>query len=263
MRILAWLVCGALIGCGGSSTSDGAGGASGSGGSGTGAVAGTGGSGAGGGTGASGGTGATGATGGTGASGGSGKNSGDCDDDTDCAGGKCVELTPGGYRVCVSPVDEATACQNQSLGVDECCNSSECTTGKCYAFPATPQCFGPQPIDHNVCALDGCELGKLCPVGNEGQGVCMPGGAYGYKVSGCVGGGCEKDTDCTGEPGAICAPIEDACCSAPTGFFCVYPSDGCRKQSDCGQNEYCGTDYDATKGEWMAHCKPGPVGCPA
>src|SRR4051794_40752489 len=54
--------------------------------------------------------------------GGTGKNSGDCDTDSDCPGSKCVELVPGGFRVCLDPQPEATKCSGSML--DQCCSSS-------------------------------------------------------------------------------------------------------------------------------------------
>lgn len=240
--------------CGGSTESNAAGGG----------TAGSGGTSATGGSAGSGASAATGGTAGTGGTGGKpGKNSGDCDTDADCPGGKCVELMPGGYRVCQFPVQEATACQSPSTPMDQCCKSSDCATGKCYAFPVTPYCGGVMPVDHNVCASDGCELGKICPVGNETTGMCMPAGAYGYAVSGCVLQNCTHDTDCNAEPGGVCVPVENPCCGQPQGFFCSYPSDGCKKQSDCKPGQSCQPEYDPVRKQTVAHCKDGMIGCPA
>jgi hypothetical protein len=162
-----------------------------------------------------------------------------------------VELTLGGYRVCKGPVPEATGCPNPNE-FDECCTSAECNTGKCFAFPATPYCGGVQPIEHNLCAENSCTEGVPCT-----GGVCMPAGAYGYKVSGCIAGGCLKDSDCSAEPGGRCALIDDPCCGAPSGLFCTYPSNFCTKQSDCPSGQHCGVDSGVAK------CQPGLVPCPA
>ena len=248
-----------VVSCGGTVDSNtspsGSGGASGAGGAG--ATAGTAGSGASGGL-----AGSAGTSGGAGGAG--GKNSGDCDSDADCAPGKCIELTPGGYRVCRMPVLEATECQNPgNPGIDECCNSSQCAKGKCYAFPATSYCGGAEPMPHNVCASDGCELGAWCPVGNETTGVCIPGGVFGFKVAGCKLSNCDQDTDCGASPGGVCVPIEDPCCLTPQGLFCVYPGDGCRKQSDCKSTQSCVVEFDPVRGQNVAHCKDGVQSCPA
>ncbi len=233
-------------------------------------AAGTGGSAGTGGAAGSGGVAGTGGTAGTGAVGGGGAggalNSGDCVNDADCGGGKCVELTPGGYRVCQMPVQEATQCQSPGMpGGDECCTSADCHQGKCFAFPVTPYCGGAMPMPHNVCATDGCTpgTGTPCPVGNETTGVCVPGGTWGYKVAGCLLANCVKDTDCTAEPGGRCAAIEDPCCSSPQGLFCTYPSDGCSKQSDCGPGQSCQVQFDPVRQQNVARCTPGIIGCPA
>ena len=55
----------------------------------------------------------------------SGMNSGDCKDDADCdGGGTCVELSPGGYRVCAREPAEFTAC-DQGV-VYSCCGNADC-----------------------------------------------------------------------------------------------------------------------------------------
>ncbi len=245
--VLLGLSIGALGACGGSSASNGSGGAAGA----TGGSGGT--------TGGSGGT-----TGGSGGVSGSGINSGDCVKDGDCPNGKCVELVPGGYRVCVVPVPEATACQNQSPGVDECCTSAECAEGKCYAFPAKPSCGGALPVDQNVCASNdfGCDQAGTCPINSDGVGVCMPAGAYGYKVAACLAVGCQRDTDCSAEAGGQCLPIEDPCCGAPNGLYCVYPNDGCHRQADCAVDQHCEVGYDTTKQQNIARCVAGSALCP-
>lgn len=192
-----------------------------------------------------------------------GPNSGDCTTSAECNGGTCVELTPGGYRVCVNPVSEATACQNPQNEFDECCKSSDCASGKCYAFPATPYCGGAQPIEHNVCASNGCEEGVACTLDGGGAGACMPAGAFGYKVASCISVGCLKDTDCTKESGGRCALIDNPCCGSPIGLFCTYPSNACAKQSDCPDGQHCGVSADPSTGEDVAQCEPGLVPCPA
>lgn len=185
------------------------------------------------------------------------RNSGDCNDDRDCAGGLCVELSPGGFRVCKQPVPEATACSSPRPGFDECCKTAECAAGnKCLEWPLSPYCGGAFPVPHNVCASDGCKSSADCAA----PAVCVPAGALGYKVSACLDGGCRTDRDCTARPGGICAPIQSPCCGGTLGLACVYPGDGCRNRADC-PGGYC--DIDRSAGETRGKCKTGVPICPA
>jgi len=221
-------------------------GASGSGASGSGAS----GSGAGGS-----GTGAVGNAGGTGNAGGSGAgaSSGDCNGDQDCPGSECVEITPGGYRVCKEIHPEAMACTGQ--GVDECCTTADCAQGLCLTAPLVPYCGGPQPLEYNVCAVDQCQSDSECV---SFGGICAPAGTLGRKVAACAPASCFTDAECNAEPGGICAPVTDPCCGAPSFLLCVYPNGGCRDFSDCGQDQYCGVT-----GDGRAECMDGFVNCPA
>jgi hypothetical protein len=221
--------------------------------SGTGASGATGGADGGGGSGASGGATSAGGTGGGGmGTGGTVPNSGDCDGDDDCPGGTCVELAPGGFRVCVFPPMAATACTGSQL--DECCTTDECTEGICYEAPLTPYCGGPAMQPHNECGVDQCDKNADCMMGNVG-GVCVPAGALEFKVAACMYAACKHDTDCTDEPGAICAVVSDPCCNNAAGLYCVYPSDGCRTAADC-PGGYCTTDTE------KSFCMTGVPRCP-
>lgn len=176
------------------------------------------------------------------------KNSGDCDTDRDCAGGRCVELSPGGYRVCAQPVTEATSCPGR--GPDACCKTADCTTGACYEWPLSPYCGGAFPVPHNVCAEEGCATLADCGAG----AVCVPKGALGYKVRACLPARCLRDSDCTAAAGGTCAPIRKPCCSGTYGLYCVYPG-GCRSSADCAGG-YCDVTGDTTK------CQTGVPPCP-
>ena len=179
------------------------------------------------------------------------RNSGDCNVDADCSGGRCVELSPGGFRVCKYPVAEATACGSPRSGFDQCCTTADCATGRCYAFPITPYCGGAAPIPHNSCADDSCRSNADC----AGTSVCAPAGALGNKTAQCLTGSCLRDTDCTAEPGGICAPVKNTCCAATRGLFCVYPKTGCREDRDCPSG-HC--EIMAGRGV----CQSGPPLCP-
>ncbi|CAN92111.1 hypothetical protein predicted by Glimmer/Critica [Sorangium cellulosum So ce56] len=224
-------------------------GAAGTSGEGTGASAGSGGAG-GEGTGAAG-TGGQG-TGATGAGGAAGANSGDCHTDANCPGSTCVDITPGGFRVCKTNYPPAETCARPDF--DECCTTEDCGPGStCLAAPLLPYCGGPPPLENNVCAKDLCSSDDECP-----GGLCAPAGTLNNKVRACVSARCRLDADCDAEPGGICATVRDPCCNQPEGLFCVYPGSGCRSSSDCGQGEYCGRDAGGA-----ARCIVGDVVCPA
>lgn len=211
----------------------------------------TGGSGGSGGAGAAGGGGSGAAGGGTGAAGG-GVNSGDCDTDADCPGSTCVEITPGGFRVCKEQHLPAEACLQPDF--DECCTTADCPGGStCLAAPLEPYCGGPAPLEYNVCGNDLCASDADCT-----DGICTPAGTLGNKVRACAAATCRVDSDCGAEPGGICAPVTEPCCNTQVGLFCVYPSDGCRDNGDCGQGEYCEIQMDGT-----ARCAVGDIACPA
>src|SRR5260221_7638874 len=106
--------------------------------------------------------------GGAGGAGGTPMNSGDCDNTADCGGDPCVELSPGGYRVCVAKVPETTTC---SIPPGQCCKSADCGSdarppGKCVAGPVEPYCGWPAMIPTNQCASDACNSAADCSRAN-------------------------------------------------------------------------------------------------
>jgi hypothetical protein len=216
------------------------------------------------------GPGATSTTSGTGGGGVTG--SGDCDSDADCNGGTCVALTPGGFRVCKMPIVEATMCQNQGSGgasgtggaggaggagggstapADECCTSDDCG-GRCVLSPLIPQCGGPSEIPHNVCTdqQNQCDNAQDCD-GN----LCVDPGTIGNKVRQCLPTKCGTDAECTAEAGGLCELVF-GCCDLAVGLYCVYPTGGCRRDSDCGAGNYCQVQGNDAK------CVPGSATCP-
>jgi hypothetical protein len=235
----------------GGATSNGgtsAGGSIGNGGTSAGGVVGNGGTSAGGAVG-NGGVSAGGAVGNGGAT---SSQSGDCAIGADdCHNGtSCVEVTPGGYRVCAVKVPEVNGC---TVGVSGCCSSSECQGGrKCYASPLAPNCSGAVIIDNNVCASDTCTSDSACGA----NGICAPAGTFMRKVAMCVPAACRHDTDCTGAPGGICAPVSGGCCDIPYGLYCVYPNKGCRSNADC-QTGNCALDPQG-----FSVCSSSPLICP-
>jgi hypothetical protein len=178
--------------------------------------------------------------------------SGDCLTNNDCMpNGKCVEVAPGGFRLCQFPVTEATMCMSPQ---DECCTSATCTMGaKCFAAPIVPICAGVVMQPRNQCASDECTTNGDCTNG----GVCMPAGTFGNKVAACLAAKCTKDTDCTAKPGGKCGTVEDPCCHTTTGLYCIYAGN-CRKDSDCAPGNYCGPDASG-----QPVCQQGGPICPA
>lgn len=184
--------------------------------------------------------------------------SGDCHTGADCPSGQCVAVTPGGFHVCVVPQALATVCAS---ALDQCCQSQPCAGGApCYVGPLVPVCAGvPQPV-HNVCGVDQCTKDVDCAPGQ----ICALAGTLGLEIRACVDAHCKVDADCTAHAGGVCAPVQEPCCVAPAGLFCVYPGDGgCRRNADCptmpGQVTYCSPD--ATSG--VASCQNGAPVCPA
>jgi hypothetical protein len=181
------------------------------------------------------------------------RNSGDCDTKEDCGGDPCVELAPGSYRVCLSPVTEATSC---SIPSGECCSTADCSSGRgpsrCILGPAQPACGGPAVVPSNTCANDACRTASDCSGSNP---ICVPAGALYGKAARCMTGGCTFDRDCAGSS-AICAPVVESCCSAVVGLFCVFPN-GCRRDADCMVGQHCAIQGNHTT------CASGAVACPA
>jgi hypothetical protein len=196
------------------------------------------------------GTGGTSVGGGVG-TGGAPANSGDCtlDRSTCGANSRCVEITPGGYRVCTTHFPEATSCS----GAQECCQSSDCKAGAtCYPTPLAPTCGGIVMIDSNVCASDMCASDADCGATE----ICVPAGTLDRKVRMCVPHGCHRDTDCNAATGGVCAPVSGGCCSGGIGLYCVYPGVGCRKNADCASGN-CTID---SKG--ASQCSTSRLVCP-
>lgn len=184
---------------------------------------------------------------GSGGAGGAGMQSGDCTTDKDCPGSKCVEITPGGYRVCLVPPVEVTMC----MGMNGCCSSKDCQAANQKCYPSYGYCGGiVGPM--NQCLADACMTDKDCKMAGT---VCVAPGLMGNPVFSCIVATCKVDTDCKAQAGGKCAPVHDKCCDLEQ-LACVYPNGGCRKNSDC-PGGYC--DVDATG---AAVCKQGNPGCP-
>jgi hypothetical protein len=182
---------------------------------------------------------------------------GDCATDADCNGGQCVELTPGGYKVCTHFPPEATACTPSQL--DQCCTSADCKGGgKCYAVTDLPSCAGIASPPHNECVTDQCTDDAACTGGGaDVPMICIPAGAAGYPARSCFPAYCHTSASCTAHPGGACVPVHEACCGHLAGLGCVYPG-GCVENADCGQGNSC--QLDSTTG--TGTCVAGPPICP-
>lgn len=161
---------------------------------------------------------------------------GDCDGPEDCESGECVELTPGGWRVCTQARIEVDMCSGEGAGVDECgCDDAPICEGgvACLRGPLTPSCGGIAPVSTNMCAIDACTADADCGEGS----ICSPERVLGRQVRTCMGAPCRTNANCTDSPGGICAPIADPCCGAAF-LGCVYAG-GCRTGADCDDGRHC------------------------
>lgn len=188
--------------------------------------------------------------------------SGDCTTDAQCNGGKCSEVTPGGYKICLKSPAEAVACHPPGGPIDDlCCTSADCSGGgKCWNTADVPYCGGAVPAEYNACLADACQDDGGCQTVGGVQQICAPAGAFGQPVRACVVAYCKTDAACTAKPGGHCVPVASPCCSTPAGFACVYPG-GCKEQSDCGNDGMQHCEIDAASHQGV--CVPGPAACPA
>ncbi|MEM9073207.1 MAG: hypothetical protein AAGE52_32180 [Myxococcota bacterium] len=178
---------------------------------------------------------------------GDGTTSGECTTSADCRGAECVELIPGGYRVCQDPDPEATSCVGGGFG-DMCCNTSECAEGLCITTPIIPFCGGIRPVEMNLCATDQCESDAECRSADD---VCLPARVLGRKVRSCLAAECRTDADCTDGVDGQCMPVREACCGTSVRIQCVYEDD-CPRTS-CEPGSFCE----------LGVCRPGFPICPA
>jgi hypothetical protein len=176
---------------------------------------------------------------------------GDCTYDIDCPGGACLEVTPGGFRVCQTPPMKATTCGSD---LDQCCTDKPCPNNEpCYTGPLVPYCGGVPMEPHNQCATDQCAQDADCAPSQ----ICVLAGTLGRLIRACVPAACKVDADCTALPGGLCAPVQSPCCGSVAGLYCVYPAaGGCRRDADCSPNQYCDVDGN------QATCHEGAPVCP-
>ncbi len=184
----------------------------------------------------------------------------DCASDGDCSGGACVEMTAGGFKICLSPPPEATACNVSGPVPDQCCKTMDCQGGgKCYLSASVPNCGGVPAPDYNFCAGDACKADSDCQGAGVNQ-ICAPAGAFGQPGKACVNAYCKTDAECGAKPGGRCAPVMQTCCGLPAGLACVY-SGGCREDQDCANDGSQHCEIDPTSHEGT--CVNGFAACPA
>ena len=182
-----------------------------------------------------------------------GRNSGDCNSSDECPGSTCVEVSPGGFRVCKQIFEEALFCQDEISGTDECCSTIDCQEGACFdSQQAQPICAGVPPLARNVCGVDDCDADADCGAGF----LCTQPGTFDSALRHCVAVSCTQDRDCKDERDGSCAPIEEGCCGLTVTLACTYPSDGCRSDGDCGAERIC--EIEAGR----ARCVAGQRACP-
>lgn len=125
-----------------------------------------------------------------------------CTTDGDCNGGRCVELSPGGVRVCAMPPPGPQACVDAGTPypvADQCCpGDGRCGAGRCELVTF---CGGAYMNPHNECIVDQCATNADCGP----QGICLPIGVGSTQRRTCLtGNACLKDADCTAAPGGSC-----------------------------------------------------------
>lgn len=176
---------------------------------------------------------------------------GECSTAADCPpDGQCVELIPGGYRVCQFPVVSATTCSHP--GLDDCCSDADCTGAgeRCLPGPPVPSCGGIVPAPHNYCAKDQCTTNAQC----NADEICAPAGALHNLVRSCIHAACLTPF-CGLESLQPCAPIKSPCCQATQGLACA---GACRTDADC-PGGYCDL---STQDPTHSACKQGSPICP-
>ena len=205
------------------------------------------------------------------------RSAGRCAKDLDCgAGGHCVELTVGGYRVCSYPPPAPEECTTGGGGGgggggpglgDECCGT--CAGGATCTLQTS--CGGAFINPHNVCVTSECAVNADCGP----SGVCLPTGVGSTYARTCMTTNeCLHHTDCTAAPNGICAlagtigPASEcspwtcgggsATTQVANGLTCIYGSE-CSDDADCpkGHCEKVGGRPICQAGE-RSQCPPPP-----
>ena len=167
---------------------------------------------------------------------------GRCVKDGDCdPAGHCVELAPGGYRVCSYPPPAPEVCTNDPSGQDECCGT--CAVGACTLQTS---CGGAFIMPRNVCAISACSTNADC----GGGAICLPTGVGSPYARTCMPAGeCVRHSDCAASADGVCAlvgivgPLSlcgpwgcpgAASTQSANGLACVYGGE-CAGDEDCAK----------------------------
>ena len=193
------------------------------------------------------------------------RSAGRCAKDTDCSpNGRCVELAPGGYRVCSYPPPAPEACTNDPSHQDECCDT--CAGGTCTLQTS---CGGAFIMPRNVCAISECTTNADCGA----SGICLPTGVGSPYARTCMTvSECVRHSDCVAAPDGVCAlvgmigPLPEcapwgcpggASTQLANGLACIYGSE-CAGDEDCAN---AGGHCEKIGGR--PTCRPGVRGtCP-
>lgn len=175
-------------------------------------------------------------------------SAGRCAKDADCeASGHCVELAPGGYRVCSYPPPAPEVCTNDPSHQDECCVT--CAGGTCTLQTS---CGGAFIMPRNVCAVSDCATNADCGAG----AICLPTGVGSPYARTCMSAGeCVRHSDCTTAPDGVCAlvgivgPLSVCSPWGCPGGASTQPANGL----GCVYGGECAGDEDCAKGG--GHCE--------
>jgi hypothetical protein len=166
-----------------------------------------------------------------------------CESDADCGPDRvCLRYTANGPAECVARHSPVTTCDPPN-DRNQCCSSTDCGKGACFTtVVAAGIVCGLGGFDsYNQCLSDACVSDADCAPGQ----ACLP-TEFG-SVKACLSAGCRTDADCTEASGGACIAFGDRCCTTPMRprkyrpkqLTCVYPSDGCKEDSDCPASQYC------------------------
>lgn len=162
---------------------------------------------------------------------------GDCQFDSECFPGTCqlIPDIPGAWSTCVIPPEEASG-PSGSFD-DMCLTSADCIdiegSDNCGCYQLT-ECFGPC-FTYNDCVCDECATTADCD-----EGICIPGGAYGFFRNTCfAGGNCLSTTECSGAGNVACRPYFDSCSGEYLGNYCTDSETLCTGNDDCGEGGRC------------------------
>lgn len=167
---------------------------------------------------------------------------GRCLKDGDCdPAGHCVELAPGGYRVCSYPPPAPEVCTNDPSSQDECCGT--CAVGVCTLQTS---CGGAFIMPRNVCAMSACSTNADC----GGGAICLPTGVGSPYARTCMPAGeCVRHSDCTAAADGVCALVGTvgplsvcgpwgcpggASTQSANGLACIYGGE-CAGDEDCAK----------------------------